>query len=169
MDDADTEGDGAGVVLGGFGVVDAGVALDTGAALGGDLSADAFVTSDDQRGSGGWEGLAVSEEQAAHDVEREDDEGEADEALRPGVQPMRQGELKQDDDGSEQGDHGGVPGGVEKAEAHGGGGLLLDAGDVGDGRDVIVVEAVPEAENGAGEQRDFERRVHHDGSTESAG
>ena len=50
--------------------------------------------------------------------------------------------------------------GVEEAEAHAFAPGALDGGDVGDGGEVVVVEAVTEAEEGAGEESEFEARRH---------
>ena len=50
--------------------------------------------------------------------------------------------------------------GIGESEPHGSRGALLHAGDIGDGRDVVIVEAVAEAKDGAGEQREFERCIH---------
>jgi hypothetical protein len=50
--------------------------------------------------------------------------------------------------------------GIEEAETHAFAPGALDAGDVGDGGEVIVIEAVAEAEQGAGEEGEFESRGH---------
>ena len=69
-------------------------------------------------------------------------------------------DVKEDDGGSEDGDGEGVAEGVEEAETHAFSPGALDAGDVGDGGEVVVVEAVAEAEEGAGEEGEFEARRH---------
>ncbi len=103
-------------------------------------------------------GLAT--EKADEDVDGEDDEGGSDEALADGVHVVREGEVKEDDGGAEKSDGEGVAEGVEKAETHAFAPSALDAGDVGDGGEVVVVEAVAQAEQGAGEESEFECRRH---------
>jgi len=100
------------------------------------------------------------EDEGAEDVDAEEEEGEADEALGPAIDASRQIDSEEDDDEAEGGDHDGVAEGVDHAKTHSGVARLLDADDVGDGGDVIVVEAVAEAEQGSGEEREIERVVH---------
>ena len=68
--------------------------------------------------------------------------------------------FEEDDGGAEDGDGEGVAEGVEEAEAHGFAPVALEAGDVGDGGEVIVVEAVAKAQEGAGEEREFQLGRH---------
>ena len=100
------------------------------------------------------------EDQGAEDVNAEDEEGEADEALGPAIDADGEIDSEEDDDEAEGGNHDGVAEGVDHAETHGGAARLLDADDVGDGGDVVVVEAVAEAEQGSGEECEIERVVH---------
>ncbi len=99
-------------------------------------------------------------EEADKDVDGQDDEGGSDEALADGVHVVRKGEVKEDDGSAEESDGEGVAEGVEEAETHSFAPGALDAGDVGDGGEVVVVEAVAEAEEGAGEEGEFERGGH---------
>ena len=99
-------------------------------------------------------------EEADEDVDGEDDEGRADETFAYDVHVAGQPDVKEDDSGAEDGDGEGVAEGVEEAEAHAFFPGALDAGDVGDGGQVVVVEAVTEAEEGAGEEGEFERGGH---------
>ena len=68
--------------------------------------------------------------------------------------------MKEDDGGAEQRDSKRVAESVEQAELHAFAPVALDAGDVGDGGEVIVVEAVAEAEEEAGEKCELERGRH---------
>ena len=68
--------------------------------------------------------------------------------------------MQQNDGGAEESHGEGVAEGVEKAETHAFAPGALDAGDVGDGGEVVVVEAVAQAEQGAGEESEFECRRH---------
>ena len=68
--------------------------------------------------------------------------------------------MKEDDGGAENGDGEGVAESVEEAEAHAFAPGALDAGDVGDGGEVVVVEAVAQAEESTGEKSEFERGRH---------
>ncbi len=117
--------------------------------------------SDAAAGGGVVVGCAgPSAEEADEDVDGEEDEGGSDEALADDVHVVGEGEVKEDDGGAEDGDGEGVAEGVEEAEAHAFTPGALDAGDVGDGGKVVVVEAVAEAEEGAGKESEFERGRH---------
>src|SRR5215469_3220165 len=68
--------------------------------------------------------------------------------------------MEKDNGCSEDGYGEGVAESVEQAEAHAFAPGALDTGDVGDGGEVVVVEAVAESQKGAGEQSEFERGRH---------
>ena len=104
--------------------------------------------------------LRVAAQEGDEDVDGEGDEGGSDEALADGVQMLGQAEVEEDNGGSEDRDGEGVAEGVEEAEAHAFSPGALDGGDVGDGGEVVVVEAVTKAEQGAGEESEFELRRH---------
>lgn len=103
---------------------------------------------------------AVMAEPGDCDVEGEQDEGGADETLADGVHAGGQGEMEGDDGDAEDGDGEGVAEGVEQAEAHAFAPAALDAGDVGDGGEVIVVEAMAQAEQSAGDESQLKRVGH---------
>lgn len=100
------------------------------------------------------------QDEGSEDVDAEDEQGEADETLGPAVDSGGQADAEKNDDGAESGDGEGVAEGVDHAEPEGGAPGRLDADDVGDGGDVVVIEAVAKAEHGCGEERDVERGVH---------
>ena len=68
--------------------------------------------------------------------------------------------MQKDDGDPEDGDGEGVTEGVEEAEAHAFAPVALNAGDVRDGGEVVVVEAVAQAEQGAGEEGELEGVRH---------
>jgi hypothetical protein len=156
VDDADDE-DGAAVVAEGegvgFGCV--GVAEDADAPGGvtrsgdedGDAAAGCVVVV-------GCPGFAA--EEADEDVDGKDNESSADEAFADGVHVVRKGEVKENDGGAKESDGEGVAEGVEEAETHSFPPGALDAGDVRDGGEVVIVKAVTEAQEGAGEEGEFE-------------
>ncbi len=110
-------------------------------------------------GDGSGVGAAVTEP-GDGDVDREEDEGGADEALADGIEAGRNGEVKGDDTDAERGDGEGVAEGVEQAEAHAFAPVALNAGDVRDGGEVVVVEAMAQTEQGAGEKGELEGVGH---------
>ncbi len=91
-------------------------------------------------------------EECSKHIETEKKQGDADEAFRPAVTGWREGDPENDCCGAQQGHCCGVPGNVQQAETHGVPGTGLDAADVGDGGDVVVVQAVAEAKSGGGDQ-----------------
>src|SRR5450755_3153496 len=90
----------------------------------------------------------VAGEQRSQNIDAENEQGEPDQALGDAIDAMRQRELKHDDYASEGRYRGGVSQGIEQTEAHPSPAIGLNAGDVGDGRDVVVVEAMTEPEDG---------------------
>jgi hypothetical protein len=93
-------------------------------------------------------------EEGDEDVDAESDESCSDKSLADGVHVLGEADVEEDDGGSEDGDGEGVAECVEEAPG------ALDGGDVGDSGEVVVVEAVTEAEEGAGEESEFEARRH---------
>jgi len=160
MDDAYDE-DGAAVVAEGEGVRFGGVRVTEAAKTPSDVAGscdeqgDAALGDDVMVGSAGF-----AAQEADEDVDSEDDEGRSDETLADGVHVRRKAEVKEDDGGSEDGDGKGVAKGVEEAEAHGVAPVALDTCDVGDGGEMVVVEAVAETKEGAGDESEFERGGH---------
>ena len=115
----------------------------------------------DQQGRPGLgQDRAFAPDERAQHVEREHDEGQPDQALGPAIHAARKRELEADDDRAQHGYGSSVSQGVHQAEPHGSRGTCLDAGDVGDGGDVVVVEAVAEAEDRARKQDDIEGSAH---------
>jgi len=104
--------------------------------------------------------LRFAAEEGDENVDAESDESGSDESLSDGVHVLGEADVEEDDGGSEDGDGEGVTEGVEEAEAHAFSPGALDGGDVGDCSQVVVVEAVTEAEEGAGEEGEFEARRH---------
>ncbi|MCU1224367.1 MAG: hypothetical protein JWQ42_2460 [Edaphobacter sp.] len=159
VDDAYGE-DGAAVVAEGEGVGLGGVRVAEAAETPGDVAG----SGDEQGDAAFWDGVMMgagfAAQEADEDIDGEEDEGRSDEALADGVHVRREAEVEEDDGGAEDGDGEGVAEGVEEAEAHGVAPVALDAGDVGDGGEVVVVEAVAETKEGAGDQGEFERGGH---------
>ena len=164
VEDADEEDGGVGVVEAegvGAGCVGIEAAADLPAAI---LRAG----DEESNAAAGWQGGvgvavrgdATVAEPGDGDVDREDDEGGADEALADAVEAGRDGEVEGDDTDAEGGDGEGVAEGVEQAEAHAFAPVALDAGDVGDGGEVVVVKAMAQAEQGAGEESELEGVRH---------
>ena len=160
MDDA-YDKDGAAVVAEGEGIGFGGAGVADGADAPGGVTG-----SGDEEGDAAARDVVVvwragfATEEADEDVDGEDDEGGSDEALADGVHVVRKGEVKEDDGGAEESDGERVAESVEEAEAHSFSPGALDAGDVGDGGEVVIVETVAEAEEGAGEEGEFERGGH---------
>ncbi len=102
----------------------------------------------------------LASDKADEDVDGEDDECGSDEALADGVEMGREAKVEEDDCGSEDSDREGMTESVEEAKAHAFTPGALDAGDVSDSGEMVVVEAVAQAEKGAGEQGEFERGGH---------
>jgi hypothetical protein len=92
----------------------------------------------------GFAGFAA--EEADEDIHGENDEGGSDEALADGVHMVGKRDVKEDYGSAEDGDGEGVAESVEEAETHTFSPGALDAGDVGNGGEVVVVETVAEAE-----------------------
>ena len=94
--------------------------------------------------------------EGGEDVDGEGDEGGAHKAFADGIEVLGEGEVEEDDGDAEDGDGEGVAEGVEQAEAHAFAPAALDAGDVGDGGEMVVVEAVAEAQQEAGKESELE-------------
>jgi hypothetical protein len=153
--------DGAAVVAEGEGVGFWGVGVAEGADAPGGVARSCDEKGDAAAGDVVVVGCAgFAAEEADEDVDGEDDEGGSDEALADGVHMVGKRDVKEDDGGTEDGDGEGVAESVEEAETHSFSPGALDAGDVGDGCEVVVVEAVAKAEESAGEKGEFERRRH---------
>ena len=158
VDDADGE-DGGAVVFEGEGAGPRGGGVAEAAGAPGEIAGCGDEQGDAAAGVGVLAGLAA--EEGDEDVGGEDDEGGADEAFADGVEVGGDGEMEEDDGGAEEGDGEGVAEGVEEAEAHALTPVGLDVGDVGDGGEVVVVEAVAQPEESAGEESEFQGRGHH--------
>ena len=72
----------------------------------------------------------------------------------------RKSEVKEDDCGSEECDGECVTQRVEQAQTHAFAPRALYARDVGNGCEMVVVEAVPKSQQSAGDQSEFERGGH---------
>ena len=91
---------------------------------------------------------------------RKEDERGADEPFADGVQMARQREVQKDDGRAEEGDGERMAERVEQAELHAFTPVALNAGDVGDSGQMVVVEAVAKAEKKTGEECELERGRH---------
>ena len=104
--------------------------------------------------------VGLAAEEGDQHIDGEDDERGADETFADGIEMCGEREMQEDDGGAEEGDGKRVAKGVEQAELHAFAPVALDAGDVGDGGQVIVVEAVAYAEEETGEKGELERGRH---------
>lgn len=160
MDDAYGEDGGAVVAEGeGIGLWGGGIGEAADAPLG------VACSGDEQGDAAAGSGVVVmvlrfAAEEGDENVDAESDESGSDESLADGVHVLGEADVEEDDGGSEDGDGEGVAECIEEAEAHAFAPGALDGGDVGDGGEVVVVEAMTEAEEGAGEESEFEARRH---------
>ena len=90
--------------------------------------------------------MTVRAPRRKQDIHGEDDQRSAHKAFANRIQTARQREVQGDHRDAEQGDGAGVAQGVEQAKAHALTPAALHAGDVGNGRKVVVVEAVAQAQ-----------------------
>ena len=98
--------------------------------------------------------------QREQDIDREDDQGRADETLAHGLNAGWNGKMKRDDGDAEGGHRERVSESVEQAETHALAPAAPHTGDVRDSGEVVVVEAVAQAQQQAGDEREFKRRGH---------
>jgi len=160
VNDADDE-DGAAIVTEGEGIGSRSV----GCAEGTDTPGGVTRSGDEKGDAAAGDvvmvgGIRFAAEKADEDVDGEDDEGGSDETLADGVHAARKGEVKEDDGSGEESDGESMAECVEEAEPHTFPPGALNAGDVGDGGEVVVVETVTKAQEGAGEKGEFKRRRH---------
>jgi hypothetical protein len=100
--------------------------------------------------------MGVFAEDSRNYADAEQDESESDEPLAPVVKSLWQAEVELEDGDAEDGYSEGVAEGVGHAEAQTAAPVALYGCDVGDGRQVIVVEAVAQPQQQAGAQRGIE-------------
>ena len=100
--------------------------------------------------------VRVLAQDAGDDADAEDDERKADEALGPVIESFGQSHMQLQDSNTEGGDGEGMAECVGHPEAQAAPPVALDGGDVRDGGEVIVVEAVPEAQHKAGTESGIE-------------
>ena len=93
-------------------------------------------------------------------VDGENDEGSSDQALADSVHVRREGEVKEDDGGAEDGDGEGVAESIEQAKSHAFAPVALNAGDIGDRGQMIVVESVAQAKEKTGDECKLKRGRH---------
>lgn len=103
--------------------------------------------------------LAAAEKRD-HDVECKQDQRGADETLADGVQVPGQREVQKDDGRPEQGNGERMAQRIQQTQLHAFTPVALNAGDVGDSGQVVVVEAVAKPEKKTGEECELERRRH---------
>lgn len=110
--------------------------------------------------------VGVFAKDSGNDANAEQDESEAYEPLAPVVKALGQAKVELEDGYAEDGDGEGVAEGVGDAEAQTAAPVALYGGDVRDGREVIVVEAVAQAQQEAGAERGIEfpvaRELYHE-------
>src|SRR5580698_4485634 len=94
--------------------------------------------------------MCVFAEDSGDNADAEKDEREADEALGPVVEPLRQAHVQLEYGNAERGYSEGVAEGVRHAQAQAAAPVALHGGNVGDGGEVIVVEAVTQPQQQAG-------------------
>lgn len=94
------------------------------------------------------------------DIERKNDQCCAYNSLSNCVEVPRQTQMKKDDHSSQNRDSKRMTKRVQQAKAHAFAPGSLYARDIGNGCQVVVVEAVSKSQQSAGEQREFECRRH---------
>src|SRR5277367_2701961 len=104
-----------------------------------------------------WNGVRISPHQTTHHIDRKNDQRQSDQSFGPRIKTVGQRKLKQNDQAAKQRDHRSMASRIEKPESHRARRLLLNAGNVRDRSDVIVVKSVTEPKYGAGDKSDFER------------
>lgn len=100
--------------------------------------------------------VRVFAEDSGDDANTEHDEGEADEALGPVIEALGQTHVQLKNGDAECGHGKSVAEGVGHAQAQAGAPVALHGCDVGDGGEVIVIEAMAQAQEQAGGQRGIE-------------
>src|SRR6185312_8025339 len=90
-------------------------------------------------------------------VDGEDNKSGADQALADGVHVRRKGEMEEDDSGAEDGDGERVAEGIQQTELHAFAPVTLNAGDIGDRGQMVVVEAVAKAKEKTGDKCKLKR------------
>jgi len=103
--------------------------------------------------------VSIFAEDARDDAYAEDDEGESDKAFGEVIEPLRQSKMKLKDGDAKRGHGKGVAKGVGHAQAETAAPVALHGGDVGDCRQVIVVEAVTQPKQQARAKRRIEAQV----------
>uniref|UniRef100_E6PZP4 Uncharacterized protein n=1 Tax=mine drainage metagenome TaxID=410659 RepID=E6PZP4_9ZZZZ len=95
-------------------------------------------------------GVGVGMEEASDDGDAKHDEGGSDESLGEPIKPCGQGNVKLYNQDAESDDGERVAEGVEQTKAHGAHAAAGHGGDVGDGGEMVVVEAMTQAEDKTG-------------------
>ncbi len=93
-------------------------------------------------------------------VDGEDDEGGTDQPLADGVHMRWKGKMKEDDSRTENGDGERVAEGIEQAKPHAFAPVALNAGDIGDCGQMVVVESVAQAKEKTGDKCKLKRGRH---------
>ena len=108
----------------------------------------------------GVPGVAFTTKEANEHVKRKHDQSGAYEPLTNCIHVARKSEVKEDDGRSENGNRKRMAQCIEQPKPHAFAPRALYAGDIGDCGKMVVIEAMPEPEQSAGEQSEFERRRH---------
>ena len=98
-------------------------------------------------------GRGPSGEDRPQHIHSEDQQRKPNQSLGDAINAMRQRKLKHDYRSPQHRDHGRVSDRVEQAQSHPTPAIRLHTGDVGDGRDMVVVEAVAESKDRRGQER----------------
>lgn len=94
------------------------------------------------------------------DIDGEKNQRRTYEAFTDSVEMVGKAEVQKDDHCAKHRNHHGMAECVEQTEPHPFAPGALHAGDVGNGRQVVVIEAVAQPKQRAGEQGEFERGRH---------
>ncbi len=100
--------------------------------------------------------MGVFAQDSGNHADAEQDESETDEALAPVIKALGQAEVELKNGDAESCYGEGVAKGVGHAEAQSAAPIALHGGDVRDGGEVIVIEAMAQAQQQAGAQRGVE-------------
>ena len=107
--------------------------------------------------------VRVLAQDSRHHANAQDDEGEADQPLGPVIQALRKAHVQLQDGNAQRGHREGVAEGVGHAQAQSATPVALHGSDVGDGRQMVIIEAMAQPQDQAGAERGIEFPVAEDG------
>lgn len=106
-----------------------------------------------------WQSRGFGEKRT-EDVDAKEEQGESDQVLGPAIDAGWKVDAEDDDDGTEERYGERMSKSIGHAQPHGGPFRVLDADDIGDCCDVVVVEAVAKAKQGGCKEGEIQGVVH---------